>query len=381
MMTSSYDVIVVGLGAMGSATAYHLAKRGHRVLGLDAHPRGHKNGSSHGTTRIIREAYFEAPQYVPLVQRAYELWRELEAESGQHLLTITGGLNIGTSDSEFVSGARKSAQLHRLPYEELTNTEVADRFPGFRLPDEIVAIFEPTAGILEPEACVFAHLDLAARHGADIHHSEPVRRWSTEGDGVRVETEQGSYTASRLVLTAGPWASEMLADLGLPLRVQRIVNVHFAPTEPALFAPDRCPVYLMQVPEGDYYGFPALPGEGVKIGRHDIGEVTAPHTIRRDVDPEEIAMLRDVLDRYMPGAAGDVLWTLTCMYTNTPDRHFVLDRHPAYGNVVYGCGFSGHGFKFASAIGEVMADLAMDGATRHDIAFLSAVRFADAARP
>jgi sarcosine oxidase len=363
---------------MGSATAYHAARRGRRVLGLDANPRGHKNGSSHGTTRIIREAYFEAPEYVPLVQRAYALWRELEAESGRHLLTITGGLNIGTRESEFVSGARMSAQLHHLPYEELSNSEVAARFPGFRLPDEIVAVYEPNAGILDPEACVFAHLDLAARHGAAIHHNETVRRWSAEGDGVRVETEQGVYTAGRLVITAGPWTSDVLSDLGLPLRVQRIVNVHFAPTAPALFAPEHCPVYLMQVPEGDYYGFPALPGEGVKIGRHEIGEVCTPETIRRDVSPEEIAMLRDVLDRYLPGAAGDVLWTLTCMYTNTPDRHFILDRHPTHANVAYGCGFSGHGFKFASAIGEVMADLALDGTTRHDIGFLSAARFAGA---
>jgi sarcosine oxidase len=184
------------------------------------------------------------------------------------------------------------------------------------------------------------------------------------------------YTARSLVITAGPWASAVMQDLNVPLRVQRIVNVHFAPTAPALFAPERCPVYLMQVPEGDYYGFPALPGEGVKIGRHDIGEVCTPETIRRDVDAAEIAMLRDVLERYLPGAAGDVLWTLTCMYTNTPDRHFILDRHPAHAQVVYGCGFSGHGFKFASAIGEVLADLATGGTTWHDIAFLSAARFA-----
>ncbi|MDQ6907891.1 MAG: N-methyl-L-tryptophan oxidase [Chloroflexota bacterium] len=376
-METGFDVIVIGLGAMGSATAYHAARRGKRVLGLDVYPRGHKNGSSHGTTRIIREAYQEAPEYVPLVQRAYALWRELEAESGRSLLTITGGLNIGAPGSEFVSGSRMSAQLHHLPYEELSNTEVAARFPGFRLPDGIGAIYEPTAGFLHPEECVFAHLDLAARYGAEIHHSEPAIRWAADGDGVRVETEQSVYTASQLVITAGPWTSEMLTELGLPLRVQRIVNVHFAPTVPEKFAPEQCPIYLMQVPEGDYYGFPALPGEGVKIGRHDIGEVCTPETIRRDVDLEEIAMLRAVLDRYMPGAAGEMLWSLTCMYTNTPDRHFILDWHPTHANVVYGCGFSGHGFKFASVIGEVMADLALHGATQHDIGFLSASRFAE----
>ncbi len=378
ILETAFDVIVIGLGAMGSATAYHAARRGARVLGLDAYPRGHTNGSSHGTTRIIREAYFEAPEYVPLVQRAYTLWRELEAQSGRSLLTITGGLNIGTPDSEFVGGARMSAHLHHLPYEELSNRAVAARFPGFHLPEEMVAIYEPTAGILDPEACVFAHLDLAARHGAEIHHNEPARRWSVDGDGVRVKTEHGVYTGAGLVITAGPWTSEMLSDIGLSLRVQRIVNVHFAPTAPELFAPDRCPVYLMQVPEGDYYGFPALPGEGVKIGRHEIGDVCTPETIRRNVGPDEIAMLRAVLDRYLPGAAGDVLWTLTCMYTNTPDRHFILDCHPTHDNVVYGCGFSGHGFKFASVIGEVMTDLALDSTTRHDIGFLSAARFAEA---
>src|SRR5947209_2525271 len=222
-MDQQYDVIVVGLGAMGSAAAYHLAKHGYRTLGLDAYGRGHKNGSSHGTTRIIREAYYESPEYVPLVQRAYELWRELEAGTGRHLLTITGGLNIGAPGSEFVVGSRTSAVEHHLPYEELSPAAVAERFPGFRLPDGMVAVYEPHAGILQPEAYVFAHLDLAMAHGATIHHDEPARRWAPDGDGVRVETDAGTYRADRLVIAAGPWASEVLADLRLPLEVWRIV--------------------------------------------------------------------------------------------------------------------------------------------------------------
>jgi sarcosine oxidase len=377
-MIDSYDAIVIGLGAMGSAAAYHLARRGGRVLGLDAHPRGHARGSSHGRSRIIREAYFEAPAYVPLVQRAYALWRELEAESGRPLLTITGGLNIGRPESDFVGGALASARRHGLPYEELTAPEVTARFLGFRPTEDLVAVYEPNAGILDPEACVGAHLDLAARHGTELRHGEPARRWDADGAGVRVETERGVYHAGRLVIAAGPWAGELLAGLGLPLEVWRIVNAHFEPARPELFGPDRCPIYLWQVPEGDYYGFPNLPGQGVKIGRHDVGEVCTPHTIRRSVDEAEVAMLRAMLDRYLPGAAGAVKWTLTCMYTNTPDRHFVLDRHPAHPQVAYGCGFSGHGFKFASAIGEVLADLALDGATRQPIGFLAASRFAEA---
>ncbi|MGN6810491.1 MAG: N-methyl-L-tryptophan oxidase [Thermomicrobiales bacterium] len=377
-MSSAYDAIVLGLGAMGSATAYHLARRGTRVLGLDAYPRGHTQGSSHGRSRIIREAYFEAPEYVPLVQRAYHLWRELEAESGQALLTLTGGLNLGAPDSELVTGALASARQHQLPYEYLTAADVTARFPGFRPPEGAVAVYEPNAGILAPEACVGAHLDLAMRHGAVLQFNEPVRHWSADGAGVRVDTAQGTYQAARLVIAAGPWSAAVLAGLGLPLTVQRIVNVHFAPAEPDRFAPGRCPIYILSEPEGEYYGFPALPGQGVKFGRHDTGEVCTPATIRRMVDEGEVAALRAVLDRYLPGAGGDVLWTLTCMYTNTPDRHFILDRHPAHEQVVYGCGFSGHGFKFSSVIGEILADLALDGTTKHPIGFLSAARFARA---
>ena len=369
-----HDVIVLGLGGMGSAAAYQLASRGRRVLGLDAFERGHARGSSHGRTRIIRQAYYEAPEYVPLVQRAYQLWRELEVESGRGLLRITGGLNVGRPDGALVAGALASARQHGLPYEYLEPTVVAERFPAFRLTDDLVAVHEPEAGILEPEACVGVHLDLAARHGADLRHGERARGWSVDGSGVRVDTDRGAYTAERLVIAAGPWASELLADLQLPLAVQRVVNVHFEPIRPELFGPDRCPVHIWEIPEGQYYGIPALPEQGVKFGRHDAGEICNPHTIRRDVDAEEIEALRTVLDRYLPGAAGDVKWTLTCMYTNTPDRHFVIDRHPRHDQVVYACGFSGHGFKFASVVGETLADLATAGETRHPIAFLSAGR-------
>jgi sarcosine oxidase len=378
-MSTSYDVIVIGLGAMGSATAFHAARRGSRVLGLDAYGPGHAFGSSHGTSRIIREAYFEAPEYVPLVQHAYALWRELEHESGQSLLTITGGLALGRRDGTFVDGAIRSATLHTLPYELLAASELSDRFPGFQLPDDLVAVLEPRAGILQPEHCVAAHLNLASRHGAALHHGERVIGWFADGSGVRVETSHGQYLGERLVITTGPWASELLQGLGIPLTVTRVVNVHFQSSRPELYTRESCPVFLLQVPEGDYYGIPSAPGEPLKFGRHDRGEVCTPRTIRREVTDADVAPLRAVLDRYMPGASGPVDRTLTCMYTNTPDAHFVLDRHPEHHQVVYGCGFSGHGFKFSSAIGEVLAGLALDGSTKHDIGFLSAARFAGVA--
>jgi sarcosine oxidase len=370
-----YDVIVLGLGAMGSAAAFHIAQRGRRVLGLDAYDPGHTWGASHGRTRAIREAHFEAPEYVPLVQRAYTLWRELEAASGRRLLAITGGLSIGPPDSPLVQGVLRSARAHGLAHDYLTPAEMATRFPGFRLTDDLVAVREANAGILEQEACIAAYLELAASHGAAVRHTEPVLRWRADGAGVRVETARGTYTAEQLVVTAGPWAGEVLADLMLPLTNWRVVSVHFESTRPELFQVERCPQYFWAVPEGIYGGFPWLPCEGLKIGRHDTGEVCTPRSVRRQVESSEVEAVRAVLDRYMPGAAGPVTGVSTCLYTNTPDRHFIVDRHPTHSQMLYACGFSGHGFKFASVMGEVLADLAIDGATRHPIGFLSAGRF------
>ncbi len=376
MSTQKYDVIVVGLGAMGSATTYQLARRGLRVLGLDANIRRHKKGSSHGTSRIIREAYLEGSDYVPMVQRAYALWRELEEEAGQELLKITGCLTIGEPQSTFVSGALASCKRFNLAHDYLGASEVNRRFPGYTLTENLAAVFEPNGGILFPEQCVMAQLDLAARHGAVIHHEEPVLTWrAPDAHSVLVETTQARYAADRLIITTGPWASELLAGLGLPLKVQRIVNVHFEPDNAARFQPELFPVYLLETAEGEYYGFPALPGEGIKLGRHDIGDVCTPQTINREVAPAEVQMLKELVDRYMRGGAASFKWSLTCMYTNTPDRHFVIDRHPLHDNVVYGGGFSGHGFKFASVIGEILAELAVEGRTRHEIEFLAASRF------
>ena len=371
-----YNLIVIGLGAMGSAAAYHAARRGYRVLGLDAYERNHTKGSSHGHSRIIRESYAEGPQYVPLVRRAYELWRDLEEESGRHLLTMTGGIYIGSPDSEIVRGVLRSATEHSLACDYLTAAEAMSRFPAFHLPDTLVAVYEKNGGVLDAQACVGAHLDVAARYDAELHHNEPVLRWAADGDGegIRVETAQGSYACERLVIAAGSWTSDVLADLSLPLTVWRVVNAYFEPTRPE-FNIGRCPFYLLEVPEGTYYGLPSLPGQGLKVGRHDAGEVCTPQNIRRSVDLSEIEALRSMLDRYMPGAAGTLKATSTCIYTMTPDEDFIIDRHPRYPQVTYASACSGHGFKFSSAIGEALVSMALQDATSPMVSSFSAARF------
>ncbi|MQA07879.1 MAG: N-methyl-L-tryptophan oxidase [Pseudonocardiaceae bacterium] len=374
-MSTSYDVAVVGLGAMGSAATYHLARRGIRVLALEANTPGTALGSSHGLSRIIREAHPEGDEYVPLVQHAYGLWEELAEETGRQLLVANGGLAIGRRDSAHVQGRLDSARRHDLRHELLSAQEVNYRYPAFTLPDELVAYFDPRAGVLAPEACIAAHLEVAIRHGADLRYGEPVLEWRPNGDGVRLKTDRETYHAGRLAVTTGPWAGELLADLHLPLTTERIVNAHFDVLRPEDFTAENCPVYQLSVGEGYYYGFPAFPGQGIKLGAYNDCESCTPETIRRTVDAAEVGDIRNTFDRYLPAAVGAARWALTCMYTSTPDGHFIIDHHPASEHVLCAVGFGGRGFKFSSVVGEIVADLAITGRTGHPIEFLSATRF------
>jgi sarcosine oxidase len=371
-------VIVIGLGIMGSATAWALARRGVRVVGLEQYAPFHALGSSHGKTRIIREAYFESPEYVPLVQRAYELWDELGERTGRRLLRVTGGVSIGRLDSPFIVGARESAQRHGLAHELLDAQEARKRFPVLALPDDFVALVEGRAGILFAEECWRAFCEDAVRHGAELRFGVRVDGFVPDGEGMTVETESGRLRADRVVVTAGPWSATLLADLGLPLEVRRVLVVHVQPDDPTRFRPEVLPIFIMDVPEGEYYGFPFLPDQGVKFGRHDDGEVCTPESVRRTVTDDEVRWMTGVLERYLPGAAREVVMTVTCLYTMTPDSHFVIDRHPEWPQVVFAAGFSGHGFKFASVMGEALADLALEGASRLPIGFLSFRRLAKA---
>jgi sarcosine oxidase len=289
-------------------------------------------------------------------------------------LTVTGGLSLGAPDGAFVSGAVRSAQTHGLDHEVLQTDALRARFPGILAPDGRVGVWEANAGILQPEHGVAAALDLAARHGAEIHHREPVMAYRAEADGVVVSTPGAQYRAGRLIVAAGPWAAELLADLGLPLAVRRVLYAHFLSTDAERFDRRRFPVCLLDVPEGHYYAVPGGKSESFKFGRHEGGPACTPHTADREVHDEEIEALRSVLARYMPGAAGPLDRAVTCLYTMTPDEHFIVDRVPLHPQIAFACGFSGHGFKFAPVIGESLAELALDGSTKNDIGFLSAGR-------
>ena len=373
-----YDAIVAGLGGMGSATAYQLAGRGKRVLGLEKFHPAHDRGSSHGRSRIIRQAYFEDPAYVPLLLRAYELWERLERDTDQELMTLTGGLMIGRRESELVSGSVRSAEEHGLPYELLDADEIRERFPPFSPDPGTVALYEKKAGFVRPEETVRAHLDRADALGADLRFEEPILSWEALGNGVRVETPEGSYEAERLVITPGAWAPQVLGDLGLPLEVERQVMYWFEPKngrEP--FLPDRFPIYIWEPDDGNwFYGFPVQDDErGVKAAFYRAGGVlTTPETVDREVHDEEIDFLRAYLAEYLPDLASRCLDARVCMYTNTPDLHFVISLHPELEQVAIACGFSGHGYKFCSVVGEILADLATEGSTRHPIDLFSPAR-------
>jgi sarcosine oxidase len=370
-MSKSWDVIVAGLGAMGSAVIYELARRGVRVLGLDRFDPPHPWGSSHGETRIIREAYFEHPQYVPLVHRAYQRWEALSHDSGARLMVLTGGLMIGPPDGVLVRGALASATAHGLRHEVWSASALAERSPAIHGRRDMVAVWEPRAGVLFPERCIDAHLAGAVRHGAVLHTREPLVSWRAAGNDVTVTTSSATHSAGSLVLACGAWIADLVPELALPLTVERTVLHWYRPrSRRAAFAPDRFPIFLLEYDPGRMiYGMPELPdvGEGVKVARHHEGESTSADAIRRDVSRTEIEAMEPLLGEFAPDLAGGWLRSAVCMYTNTPDEDFLLDRHPAHPNVHLLSPCSGHGFKFSSAIGELVADLATTGACGFDL--------------
>lgn len=372
-----YEAIVVGLGGMGSASAYHLARRGQRVLGLEQFEPLHQRGSSHGLTRIIRLAYHEHPSYVPLLRRAYELWHDLEADAGQELLITTGSIEGGPEDGPMFRGALEAATLHDLPHEVLDAADIRRRYPVWQALDPSTrVVWQPDGGFLLAEATMAAHQAGARAAGAELRFGEAVTGWEPAGDGVRVWTAAGTYEADRLVICAGAWIGRLVPRLRALTAPERQVLAWLTPLRPEPFSVERFPVFILDVESGSWYGFPTHDGHGLKIGwYHHFGEGIDPDDPDRSPRPDDEAALRGFVERHLPDAAGPTEMLATCIFTNTPDEHFIIDRLTDAPQVVVASPCSGHGYKFCSVVGEITADLAIDGATRHDIGLFRLDRF------
>ena len=370
----SFDVIVVGTGGVGSAALWQLANRGVRALGLDQFPVGHAHGSSHGQTRIIRQAYFEHVDYVPLLRRSYALWNDVETRCGEKLFHPIGLLEVGPADGVVIPGVMRSVRQHRLPIETLSAEEARRRFPEFVFPDQLSAVFETTAGYLLVERCVETHAKLAQEAGA-AWRQQRVVSWTATSNGVTVETEKDRYAAARLVLCGGAWTKALLADVGVPLHVV-VKHQYWFGQKSAHHATPDSPTFFFEVPEGYFYGFPRVTDRGVKIARHSGGTIwQRPQSLAEARDEEDETAVGRFVKSYLKTVADAPLSHEACMYTMTPDEHFIVDHHPECDHVVFAGGLSGHGFKFTPVLGEALADLSLQKRTNLPIDFLRLSRF------
>lgn len=376
-----YDCVVVGLGGAGSSAAFHLAQGGTRVLGLEQFGPVHSHGSSHGMTRIYRPAYSEGPAYVPLVRRAQELWSELQAATGEKILRQTGGLIIGRRTHQMVLGALRSAKEYSLKHAILDAPTVRSRFPQFAVRDDEVAVWDPDAGALFPENCIRAHSAAAVEAGAELHYGERVRRWSASSGSVEIASDSGSYHARSLVLTAGPWTSFLAPDLRLPLSVEQQFVSWFPSADSSLTSPDRMPVFIWDRGAGvDAYGLPDF-GDGVKVGLGSGRPITSPGEVDPIPKAEDIEAVRRFVGQSLRGVDPRETLAVSCLYTNAPDHNFVVGPHPRHSNVIVVSACSGHGFKFASVIGEVVVPLTRGQIPSFDLSPFSLSRFGNNSSP
>ncbi|MDP9173501.1 MAG: N-methyl-L-tryptophan oxidase [Planctomycetota bacterium] len=376
-LKNNFDVIVVGVGTMGSAACYQLARRGARVLGLERFDIPHGMGAAAGFSRMIRLAYFEHPDYVPLLRRSYALWEELAKELGREVIHITGGLMLGPPGAAVLEGSLRSVRQYDLPHELLDAAEAMKRFPQFKLPEDYRVLHDHKAGLVLPERAVAGYAELAMRRGAELHGQEAVVSWESSGRGVVVRTTKETYSAAKVIFCGGAWTDKLVRDLGVPLTVTRQPLVWVWPKSPELFELGKFPVWILEHRDGsNHYGFPMLPDNpGFKLASHKRAEKTDAETLDRSVHDSDEQAVRGTLRDFIPEANGPLLSVRVCMYTNSPDHQFIIDRHPKHSNVIIACGFSGHGFKCASGIGQVLAEMAMDQQPSLPMEFLGLHRF------
>jgi len=374
---SGPQIAVIGLGATGSAALRALARRGVGAIGIERFAIGHDRGSSHGPSRIFRLAHFENASYVPLLRRAYALWRELETVAKENFIRLTGIAEIGPADGELIAGTLAAARRFGLPHEVLDAKALMRRYPSYRLPDQFVAVVQPDGGIIAAQRAIAANIRIAGDAGALVRTQEKVLAVEPNGKGVRIKTDRAEIDADGVIVAAGPWLQSLLPGLDLPLRVTRQVVGWFEPADAAQFAADRFPVFLIESRHGIHYGFPNDGAMGVKVAKHHHRDETVdPDACERNVTAEDEALIRAPLAQYLPGANGRLLDAQTCLYTMTPDDSFIVDRMPGFPHVIIASPCCGHGFKFSPVIGEIVADLATSGTTRNEIEGFALQRFA-----
>ena len=369
---------------MGSSACYFLSQRGYKVLGIEQFSIPHDQGAHAGQSRIIRKAYFEHPDYVPLLNRAYENWKNFEDETGTQIYFRTGLVYFGGPGNIMMKGVRESASLYNVPLEKPGADSVPNRFPQFTIPQHFEILFEPEAGFVTPEKAIQLYAEQAIKYGATIHTKEKVLEWKKDGSGISITTDKNTYRCNKLIITAGAWAGKMIPGLADKIKVTRQFIAWVKPKNWDAYSLNNFPCWMIadDIKPGVYYGFPALPvavfgcPEGLKLAHHYPGTVTDPDNVNRQTNAGDEENLKYVLDKYLPGTFDSVLSAKTCLYANSPDEHFIIDTLPGYeDHVTIACGFSGHGFKFVSVVGEILADLAIEGKTKHPIEFLNAKRF------
>ena len=384
-MNTSFDIIVIGVGSMGSAACYYLAKRGYNVLGLEQFDISHEFGSHAGQSRIIRKAYFEHADYVPLLERAYRNWRALERETGKQVYFKTGVLYAGKPDNVIIKGVEESASLYNIDLDQLNSVAAIDHYPPFKFPDDFEILFEPEAGFVTPEKAIRLYTTEAKNNGAIIHSNEKVIDWKKDNSNIIVKTDKDSYQCKKLIITAGAWAGKLIPGFADKIKVTRQFVAWIKIKNDEQFALNKFPCWMIgdDQKHGCYYGFPFLDTrkfgepEGLKLAHHFAYQTTDPDNVNRQTTEEDLSNLKYCLDKYLPGVFDAFLSTKICLYENSPDENFIIDKLPGFEeNVLIACGFSGHGFKFASVVGEILADLATEGATQLPIGFLNATRFA-----
>ena len=383
VVQASYDVIVLGVGSMGSSACHYLAKRGLRVLGLEQFDIPHELGSHAGQSRIIRKAYGEGSDYVPLLERAYQNWRDLESETGSQVYYKTGLVYFGAQDDPFLKTIKSSSAKYKIPVINLSQDECDRKYPQFKIPQDFQRLEEPDAGFITPERSILLYVQQAILNGAIIRTKERVLEWKQESNSFTVVTNMGTYHASKLVITAGPWAGKMIPALASKLTITRQAVAWMKPKKWDSFALGKFPCWILENKEYDFYGFPILPVGtfggplGLKLALHYPGaETTDPDAVNRNTRSSDEKVLINFLSQFIPEGYESTLVMKTCLYTNSPDQNFIIDYLSGFDkDVVFATGFSGHGFKFASVVGEILADLAMNGSTSLPIGFLSAKRF------